>query len=44
MIILFEMRYTTGEATKAGLTALLGAELNETNVKTHIGILHEKGY
>lgn len=35
---------TTGEAVKAGLTVLLNAELNETKVKTHIGILHEKGH
>jgi hypothetical protein len=35
---------TTGEAAKAGLTALVNAELNETKVKTHIGILHEKGH
>jgi hypothetical protein len=34
---------TTGEAAKAGLTALMNAELNETKVRTHIGILHEKG-
>jgi hypothetical protein len=35
---------TTGEAAKAGMNALLGAELNESGVKTHIGILHEKGH
>lgn len=35
---------TTGEAAKAGMTALLNAELNETKVKTSIGILHEKGH
>lgn len=35
---------TTGEAAKAGLTALMDADLNETKVKTHIGILHEKGH
>jgi DDE family transposase len=35
---------TTGEAVQAGLTALLNAELNESGVTTHIGILQEKGY
>jgi hypothetical protein len=35
---------TTGEAAKAGMTTLLNAELNESGVKTHIGILHEKGH
>lgn len=35
---------TTGEAAIAGMTALLDAELNESGVKTHIGILHEKGH
>lgn len=35
---------TTGEAAKAGMTALSDARLNETNVKTNIGILHEKGH
>lgn len=35
---------TTGEAAKAGITALLDAELNESGVATHIGILHEKGH
>ena len=35
---------TTGEAAKAGMTSLLDAGLNETKVKTHIGILHEKGH
>jgi hypothetical protein len=35
---------TTGEAAKAGINALVDAALNETKVKTHIGILHEKGH
>ena len=35
---------TTGEAAIAGLKALMDATLNETKVKTHIGILHEKGH
>jgi hypothetical protein len=35
---------TTGEAATAGMTSLLNAVLNETGVKTHIGILHEKGH
>jgi hypothetical protein len=35
---------TTGEAATAGMTSLLHAVLNETGVKTHIGILHEKGH
>jgi len=35
---------TTGEAAKAGITRLLNAELNESGVKTHIGILHEKSH
>jgi hypothetical protein len=35
---------TTGEAARTGITALLNAELNESGVKTHIGILHEKGH
>jgi hypothetical protein len=35
---------TTGEAAKANITILLDTVLNETKVKTHIGILHEKGY
>ena len=35
---------TTGEAARTGLTALLDAQLNEARVKTHIGILHEKGH
>lgn len=35
---------TTGEAAKMGMTALLNAELNESGIKTHIGILHEKGH
>jgi Transposase DDE domain len=35
---------TTGEAAQAGLTALRNAELNESGVTTHIGILQEKGY
>lgn len=35
---------TTGDAAKAKMSALLDATLNETGVKTHIGILHEKGH
>lgn len=35
---------TTGEAAEAGLTSLLDAELNESGVQTHVGILHEKGH
>jgi Transposase DDE domain len=35
---------TTGEAAKAGITRLLNAELNESGVKTHLGILHEKSH
>jgi Transposase DDE domain len=35
---------STGEAAQAGLTSLLNAELNDSGVKTHIGILHEKGH
>lgn len=35
---------TTGETAKAKMTALLDATLNETNVTTHIGILHEKDH
>jgi hypothetical protein len=35
---------TTGDAAKAGLCALMDATLNDTEVKTHIGILHEKGH
>jgi len=35
---------TTGEAAKAGMSAVLDAELNNSGVKTHIGILHEKGH
>ncbi len=35
---------TTGEAAQAGITRLLNAERNESGVKTHIGILHEKGH
>ena len=35
---------TTGEAAKAKITSLIGAELNETGVKTNIGILHETGH
>ena len=35
---------TTGDAAKAGLTALHNATLNESGVMTHIGILHEKGH
>lgn len=34
---------STGEAATAGLTSLLNAELNDSGVQTHIGILHEKG-
>jgi hypothetical protein len=35
---------TTGEAAKAGMTALHNASLSESGVTTHIGILHEKGH
>lgn len=35
---------TTGDAAKAGMSALMDALLNETEVKTRIGILHEKGH
>jgi hypothetical protein len=35
---------TTGEAATAGMTSLLTAVLHETGVKTHSGILHEKGH
>jgi hypothetical protein len=35
---------TTGEAATAGMTSLLNAVWNETGVKTHSGILHEKGH
>lgn len=35
---------TTGEAAKAAMTSLLNAQLNDTGIKTHIGILHEQGY
>ncbi len=35
---------STGDAAKAGMTALLDPELNESKVKTHIGILHESGH
>jgi hypothetical protein len=35
---------TTGDAAKAKMSALLNATLNETNVITHIGILHENGH
>jgi hypothetical protein len=35
---------TTGEAAKAKMTELMDATLNETNVTTHIGILHESGH
>jgi Transposase DDE domain len=35
---------STGEAAEAGLTSLLNAELNESGVQTHIGILHQKGH
>lgn len=35
---------TTGEAAKAKMTSLLNATLNETGIKTHIGILHEAGH
>lgn len=35
---------TTGDAAKAGMTSLLDAQLNESNIKTHIGILPEKGH
>ncbi len=35
---------TTGAAAKAGIQSLLDAQLNETKIKTHIGILHEKNH
>jgi hypothetical protein len=35
---------STGEAAEAGLTSLRNAELNDSGVKTHIGILHERGH
>lgn len=35
---------TTGDAAKAGMTALTDARLNESGVVTHIGILHEEGH
>jgi hypothetical protein len=35
---------TTGEAAKAKISMVLNAQLNETNIKTHIGILHESGH
>lgn len=35
---------TTGDAAKAGMTALSDVQLNETTIKTNIGILHEKGH
>jgi Transposase DDE domain len=35
---------TTGEAAKAQMTSLLEVTLNETGVKTHIGILQEAGH
>lgn len=35
---------TTGEAAKAKMNALMNATLNESNVKTPIGILHENGH
>jgi Transposase DDE domain len=38
------LRHEGGEAAKAGMTSLLNAELNDSGVKTHIGILHEKGH
>lgn len=35
---------TTGEAVNAKISSLIGAELNETGIKTNIGILHEAGH
>jgi len=35
---------TTGEAAAARMTSLLDAKFNETEVTTHIGILHEAGH
>jgi hypothetical protein len=35
---------TTGEAAAAGMTSLLHARFNETEIATHIGILHEPGH
>jgi len=35
---------TTGEAAAAGMAALLDARFHETEVATHIGILHEAGH
>lgn len=35
---------TTGEAVKAKISAITCAELNETGIKTNIGILHESGH
>jgi Transposase DDE domain len=35
---------TTGDAAKAGLTALHDARLGKHKTTTHIGILHEKGH
>jgi hypothetical protein len=35
---------TTGDAAIAGLSSLIDATMNETGIKTHIGILHEKGH
>lgn len=35
---------TTGEAVKAKISAIIDAELNETGIKTNIGILHETGH
>src|SRR5215213_3967256 len=35
---------TTGEAHKAGLSVLIGAELNRTGVFANVGILHEPGH
>jgi len=35
---------TTGEAAAAGMTSLLDARFHETEVATHIGILHEAGH
>jgi hypothetical protein len=35
---------TTGAAANAQISSLIGAELNETGIKTNIGILHENGH
>jgi hypothetical protein len=35
---------TTGQAASLKMTQLLNATLNQTHVKTHVGILHEAGH